>query len=156
MLVEVNGDSLRRLIDDDRLHRRPNFTAHRLGNDAVPGEDARLPFGRSAAVTPHRGNNVRNRCEALHVIDHRAGDLPDVRNPATPRRDRDRLSGANRFRQLERRELKVNFARDIGHATSIEFLTNTNHAREGHGLPIYERLERLVRGDNVDAAHRLN
>ena len=146
VLVEVNWNPLRRVIDDDRLHRRPDLAAHCLGSDAVSRENPQLTFGRSATVASHRGDDERVRTEALHVIDHSERDLSDVGDPATPRRDRDRLPGANGLPQLQRRELSVDFCGDIGHTTGIKLLTNTNHAREGHGLPINERLERAGSG----------
>ena len=138
MLVEVHRDPLRCVIDDDGLHRGPDLAAHCLGSDAVSCENPRLSLGRSASVASHRRHDERHGTQTFNMLDHRASDLPDVRDPTTPCRDRHRLPRADRLTQLERRQLRLHLRRDIRHSTSIELLTNTNHAREGHDLPILE------------------
>ena len=59
VLVEVDRQADGAGPEDDRVHVGPDLDAHRLGRDAVAGQQLALALGGRAAVAPHRGDDER-------------------------------------------------------------------------------------------------
>ena len=73
--------------------------AHRLGRDAVAGQELALALGGRAAVAPHRGDDERLVAHLPQGVDGRPGDHRDAADPAAADPDGDRAARGNPLAQ---------------------------------------------------------
>ena len=72
--VEVDRQADGVGAEDDGVHVGLHGHAHRLGRDAVAGQQLALALGGRPAVAPHRGDDERPVAHLLEGVDRRPGD----------------------------------------------------------------------------------
>src|SRR5262249_25113170 len=107
---EVNGDALRRTVQNDGFHVAPDRAAAETLGDAVIGENAPLSLGRAAAVAAHGRHDERLRAEVLEMVHRRLNDEMDASDAAAAGGDGDALSGPDTRAEVE----PLQFAMDFG------------------------------------------
>jgi hypothetical protein len=136
VLVEVDGKTLGRLANDDRLHARADrAAAERLGH-SVPFDQFALPFGRAAAVASHRRHDERLGPEPLQVPHGCLNDQGDISNPATAGSDSDRLATFDAAAEFQPRKFCFDGGLDLidRERRRIERLANAEEKRvKRHG-----------------------
>ena len=111
--IEMDGQPLVGLADDDGLHARADRTAHGLLSDSVGCQYVKLPFGCSATMASHGRHKERLSLEPAEMVDGGTEDCGDVRHPTTTGSNRNRLARRHSLGQIEAGELTFNLRRYV-------------------------------------------
>lgn len=137
MSISVLIDRLAELgiSEENRLHGRPDRTAHSLGGDSISLQQLSLSFRSCPAVAAH-GRHNKWICPALFAeVDDSAGDGVDICNTATAGGDCNAHAGLDRIGNFRPGE----FFRTIDgiSAGTMRLLSNACSARNisGIGMP---------------------
>lgn len=137
MLVEVNRDALRSLIDNHRFHAGPDLRTAEFLGDAIAFDDAALAFRGASAVTAHGGNDDRHGPQTADMTADGFDDDGDVRDTAAAGGNGHRLARTDSGPQLQTGQLAFDLAGNVVQPGSIELLTDTQHAGKVHsGTPV--------------------
>ena len=124
--------------------------AHRLGRDAVAGQERALALGGRAAVAPHRGDDERPEAHLLEGVDRRPGDRRRSRDPPAADPDRDRPAGRNPLAEPALEDQPADRPRHVLHPGLGDRLPNAGQRREVHrGLTLARQTREGASGGKV-------
>ena len=127
--IDEDGDAGQDLAEVDRLHRRSDLAAHRLGRDAVAGEHLELAGRGRAAMAAHGRDDEDLGARLAQAVHDRLHDDVDAVDAAASRGHAG--AGPGPHRAHHRPEGRAGRRRDVVQLSRVEALADEGPAREG-------------------------